>query len=438
MKKRIAHRFPLKDSVDFKRRLLSYYQQEEYFCMLDSNQAESSYTSHETLIGVGVVDMLVCAAGKAFDALENFRQQHQDWCFGWLGYDLKSELESLTTGGVDNLRFPDLCFFVPKFIFELTASAVKVHAHCSVQEAQSIIDVIQATSAHHHTSGPFEGGNLIARDTREAYLKKAQTFLDHIHRGDIYEANFCTQFYAEKVRLNSLKAFLDLNAVSEPPFAVYARFGDYHVMSASPERYLKKEGNLLVSQPIKGTARRSMAIVEDQALRTELFKDPKERSENVMIVDLVRNDLARIAAKGSVEVEELFGIYSFKQVHQMISTITARLAPEYNAMDAIKASFPMGSMTGAPKISAMKIIEQNESFKRGLYSGAIGYFTPDDDFDFNVVIRTILYNQNLNELAFGVGSALTAAATPEKEYEECLLKAKALIQVLALQGIRFE
>ena len=201
-------------------------------------------------------------------------------------------------------------------------------------------------------------------------------------------------------------------------------------MSASPERYLKKVGNQLISQPIKGTARRFADAVLDAQAKEQLSTDPKERSENIMIVDLVRNDLSRTAAKGSVQVEELCAIYSFEQVHQMISTITSEMLPEYKAVDALQTTFPMGSMTGAPKISAMQIIEQLEETKRGLYSGAVGYFTPEGDFDFNVVIRSILYNEQNQYVSFSVGSAITALSVPENEYEECLVKAKAMREVL--------
>ena len=180
----------------------------------------------------------------------------------------------------------------------------------------------------------------------------------------------------------------------------------------------------------KRQAARSSNATEDLNLKNNLLADPKERSENVMIVDLVRNDLSRIAKKGSVLVEELHAIYSFKQVHHLISTIKAELRPEISAVDAICASYPMGSMTGAPKISAMKIIENLECSKRGLYSGSVGYFTPDGNFDFNVVIRSILYNAKTSYVSLSVGSAITAKSVPEKEYEECLIKAKALIEVL--------
>jgi para-aminobenzoate synthetase component 1 len=438
MKQRQIHQFPLLHSAGFKKKLLSFYKAENHLVYLESNHGSLNYDSYASLIGVGAIDRITCKSGTAVEQLGAFRTVHPDWMFGFLGYDLKNELENLESTNQDLLDFPDLCFFVPELVFEISDKEVKLHSFITLQnDAEKLIQKIH----DHSFSDPKPVAQQVvlkAKDSKEAYLQKAQKVLDHIHRGDIYEANFCTQFYAQDVVLDTQKAFYDLNSISEPPFAVYARLGSYYAISASPERYLKKTGNQLISQPIKGTAKRSTDLTEDESLKEALFNDPKERSENVMIVDLVRNDLSKTAVKGSVAVEELFGIYTFKQVHQMISTVMAELDQKYTAIDAIKTSFPMGSMTGAPKISAMEIIEKNESFKRGLYSGAIGYFTPQNDFDFNVVIRTILYNEDRNTLSFSVGSALTAAAIPEKEYEECFLKARALIEVLALQGICFD
>jgi para-aminobenzoate synthetase component 1 len=268
------------------------------------------------------------------------------------------------------------------------------------------------------------------RIPRENYLEKVSKISEYIQHGDLYEANFCMEFYAENTTINPLEKFQKLTEISKAPFSVYFKNNINFLLSASPERYLKKEGERLISQPIKGTARRFSDPLEDEKSKKALALDPKERAENIMITDLVRNDLSHTAQKGSVIVEELCGIYSFMQVHQMISTITSKLDPQYSAIEAIKTTFPMGSMTGAPKISAMKIIEEVEETKRGLYSGSVGYITPTGDFDFNVVIRSILYNQEKKYVSFSVGSAITAQSVAEKEYEECLLKAKAMLEVL--------
>ena len=254
--------------------------------------------------------------------------------------------------------------------------------------------------------------------------------LRHIERGDIYEANFCQEFFSENTKIDPLKSYLHLNEISKPPFATFLKFDKHYVLSASPERYLKKTGERIVSQPIKGTAKRLEDPSEDKKMVEKLSLDPKERSENIMITDLVRNDLSKIAEKGSVKVEELCKIYSFEQVHQMISTISCTVSADLSPVKIIKNTFPMGSMTGAPKISAMKIIEELEDAKRGLYSGAVGYFEPNGDFDFNVIIRSILYNEDLNYVSYSVGGAITVKSIPENEYEECLIKAKAMREVL--------
>jgi para-aminobenzoate synthetase component I len=266
--------------------------------------------------------------------------------------------------------------------------------------------------------------------SKRNYIEKVAKMLSHINRGDIYEANFCMEFYAENVKLNPIEVYQKLEAISEAPFSVFFKNNTDYLLSASPERYLRKEDTKVISQPIKGTAKRYEDPELDKKSKIELSQNPKERTENIMIVDLVRNDLSHTAIKGSVIVEELCGIYSFKQVHQMISTISAEVLHTTSPIDIIKTTFPMGSMTGAPKISAMKIIEDLEETKRGLYSGAVGYFTPSGDFDFNVVIRSILYNSDANYVSFSVGSAITSASIPENEYEECMLKAKAMFEVL--------
>jgi para-aminobenzoate synthetase component 1 len=242
--------------------------------------------------------------------------------------------------------------------------------------------------------------------------------------------NFCQEFYAEDAELDPYSYYIHLNKLSPAPFSVFYRTDGNYLISSSPERYLRKTGNRIISQPIKGTAPRHPDPAKDKASKQKLESDPKERAENVMIVDLVRNDLSRTAAKGSVKVEELCGIYSFSQVHQMISTVTSTLDSRFDFVDLLSTTFPMGSMTGAPKIRAMELIEDYEETKRGLYSGAVGYITPDGDFDFNVVIRSVLYNSKTKYLSFITGGAITSGSTAEREYNECLLKAKAITESL--------
>lgn len=237
-------------------------------------------------------------------------------------------------------------------------------------------------------------------------------------------------FFSENAVIDPLSVFVELNKLSPNPFSAFFKLRDKYILCATPERFLAKRGNKLISQPIKGTAKRGVTAAEDEELMTRLQNHPKELQENVMIVDLVRNDLTLSARPGTVKTEELYGIYSFAHVHQMISTVVCEIADGISDAEIIKNTFPMGSMTGAPKISAMRLMEKYESSRRGVYSGAIGYFSPDGDFDFNVVIRTVLYNQARQYLSFHAGSAITYHADAEKEYEECLLKAQAILEVL--------
>ena len=249
--------------------------------------------------------------------------------------------------------------------------------------------------------------------------------LQHIQRGDIYEVNYCQEFVAEGVEVDPMALYLSLNLHTRAPFSALLTCPQGSLVSGSPERFLRKTGERIVSQPIKGTAPRGATPEEDQALAAALRADPKEISENVMITDLVRNDLSRVADRGSVRVDELCGIYSFRTVHQMISTVSCT-ADGVHPVDVVKACFPMGSMTGAPKVRAMELTEEIEHRRRGWYSGAVGYFSPDGDFDLNVVIRSLAYRPDRGVLTAGVGGAITAKALPENEYEECLLKLRAL------------
>jgi para-aminobenzoate synthetase component 1 len=345
---------------------------------------------------------------------------------------VKNASENLTSTNVDDLGFAELFFFQPQKILFIKDNRVEFRYLSMVEDEidtdfKAICDIVLKPKK---TTISNEEVEIRSRISKKDYLKKVDKILEYIHKGDIYEVNFCQEFYAENTSINPLDIYEDLNTISEAPFATFLKIDHQFLLCASPERYLKKEGRKIISQPIKGTAKRFKNRLEDQKTATALSKDTKERSENIMIVDLVRNDLSKSAKKGSVQVEELCKVSSFKQVHQMISTVVSEIKDDVHLVDVIKDTFPMGSMTGAPKISAMKIIESLEETKRGLYSGTVGYFTPNGNFDFNVVIRSILYDAEKKYLSFSVGSAVTAKSSPEKEYEECLLKAKAMQFVL--------
>lgn len=413
----------------FKQQLLLWSQQFREIIFMDSNDYPQEYSSYDCLLAVDAFTSVKTDYHNAFEDLKQYQQATKDWLFGYLGYDLKNDSEQLESHNFDGLNFPDLFFFQPKKIFLLKGNQVEIkYLNMCDDEVEEDFEEITISSSTENIQNPKL--EIEQRISKENYISKVNAMLEHIHRGDIYEANFCMEFYAENATINPLEKFQKLNEISQPPFAVFFKNNTHFLLSATPERYLRKEGELLISQPIKGTAERFLDPKLDELSKEKLTSDPKERAENIMITDLVRNDLSRTAQKGSVQVKELCAIYSFMQVHQMISTITSKLDPQYSVVEALKKTFPMGSMTGAPKISVMKIIEELEETKRGLYSGAIGYFTPDGDFDFNVVIRSILYNQENQYVSFSVGSAITSLSDPEREYEECLLKAKAMRAVL--------
>lgn len=426
--------------------MLAWAQQYREVVFFDSNNYHRQYAEYDAILAVDAFTSIITDYHKAFEDLAIYRKTTADWIFGYLSYDLKNDTEALTSNNFDGLGFADLFFFQPKKIFLLKGDVLELRylSMCDDEMEGDVEEVLKsevgspksdagqlkATTQQTSSDIGHRTPYILQRISRESYLDKAGQMLAHIYRGDIYEANLCMEFYAEDAVINPLETYSRLNALSEPPFAVFLKNYKQYLLSASPERYLKKEGSKVISQPIKGTARRSSDLAEDKAIKTALAANEKERAENIMIVDLVRNDLSHTAEKGSVKVEELCMPYTFKQVHHLISTVVAEVADDVWAEDILKTTFPMGSMTGAPKISAMQIIEKLEETKRGLYSGAVGYFTPDGDFDFNVVIRSILYNEQHKYVSFSVGSAITAEAIPENEYEECLLKANAMRQVL--------
>ena len=412
----------------FKNQLLDWSQQFREMVFLDSNNYHQKQSSFDCVLAVDAFTSVKTDFHNAFEDLNQYQQQTKDWLFGYLSYDVKNDVEDLHSNNFDGLHFPDLFFFQPKKLFLLKGNQLEVRylQLCDDEIESDLIDIennCQLSIINYQLS-------IQQRISKESYIAKVNQMLEHIHRGDIYEANFCMEFYAENAIIEPVKIYQKLNAISKPPFAIFFKNKEQYLLCASPERYLRKEGNKVISQPIKGTAKRFSDLVLDENSKTELETNPKERSENIMIVDLVRNDLSHTAIKGSVEVEELCGIYTFEQVHQMISTVVSTVETTTSPIEILRTTFPMGSMTGAPKISAMKIIEELEETKRGLYSGAVGYFSPENDFDFNVVIRSILYNAQEKYVSFSVGSAITSQSNPEQEYEECLLKAKAMFEVL--------
>lgn len=416
--------FTSPDITTFKQKALQWASRFDVACYLDSNNFSDPYSNFDALIAAGVKHELKADIGSAFEQLERFRNEHPGWMTGFFTYDLKNEVEQLSSSNPDHLHFPDLYFFVPEHLIRIVGDEVFIES----DNPQSLLYQLEKQKINTAQSTPSI--ILQSRFNRAAYIDTVKKIQEHIVRGDIYVSNFCQEFYADDTEIDTVDVFTRLNALSPNPFACFFKHYQQYIICASPERFLAKRCNKLISQPIKGTAKRQADLQQDELAKHELQTNQKERQENVMVVDLVRNDLTHSAKPGTVKTEELFGIYSFNQVHQMISTVVCELQDGLSDVQAIKNTFPMGSMTGAPKISTMQLMEQCERSRRGVYSGAAGYFSPDGNFDFNVIIRTLLYNVENKYLSLHVGSAITYDADPEMEYEECLVKASAMFEVL--------
>ncbi|MGB0933126.1 MAG: anthranilate synthase component I family protein [Lishizhenia sp.] len=390
---------------------------------LNSNDGSS-------IIGFGGNKSVVATKTSNLDEIQHFLDEHKNtYIFCYIGYDVKNQIEKLSSQNYDGCKMPNFFFFSPQYVAKIDAKeSVFLQGEDNTEARQFITDFLKKENL---SSSKQQSIQLKPRTTKENYLRTVKQLKQHIQQGDIYEITYCQEFYQDNVRLTDpIETYFNTNAVTKGPFSAYLSFDDNYILCGSPERFLQKDGETLISQPIKGTAKRGETLSSDQRIKTELLNDPKERAENVMIVDLVRNDLSKIAKKNSVKVEELFGIYSFETVHQMISTIKTEQKDESTFTDLLRALFPMGSMTGAPKYSAMKLIEVYEDFKRGVFSGSIGYIKPNGDFDLNVVIRSILYNAKEEYISCPVGGAITINSDPEKEYEECITKIGAILKAL--------
>ena len=427
-----ATSFPVNKFPDFRIQMLNWANRFGIFCFLDNLQYDYSQPAFECLLGVGIENSLSAVAGSAFKSLKDLcSNENDEWLFGHFAFDLKNETERLSSGNFDGIEFPDLFFFVPKVVIQLDDTSVTITLE---GDASEVLNSILSCPKYILASAEQQV-EVQSRIPKNEYISTVEKLKQHILHGDCYEINFCQEFFAEDVVLDPLIIYDRLSKISPNPFSALYKLEDKYCCCASPERYLKKTGNRIFSQPIKGTSKRDHEHRKaDEESREYLLHSKKEKSENVMVVDLVRNDLSRVCIPGSVRVDELFGLYSFPQVHQMISTISGELRTETDPVEVIRKTFPMGSMTGAPKLRVLELIEQYEQTRRGLFSGAIGYFKPlgngQTDFDFNVVIRSIMYNAGKKYLSFQTGSGITFYCDAEKEYEECLLKAAAIRAIL--------
>lgn len=429
MRLRTTFSLPENFNID---QLLNWAEKYSPVLVLNSNKKAQNfidpYSKFEILAAIGSIDQLTEA--NDFFTQADTHLKVKDWHFGHLSYDLKNDLEDLHSNHPDHIQFSAAHFFRPRWVLYTERSELHIEYDPQFDSGEQIQQLAQELFNTKHGEKLNPVHDIQTRVTEKEYISNVLKIQEHIQRGDIYEMNYCIEFFAENAHLRPALSYSRLNTISPMPFSCFYKMNDHYLLCASPERFIAKRGNKLISQPIKGTAKRGDTLSEDEKIRQDLYANEKERSENVMIVDLVRNDLSRTAARGTVKVEELFGIYSFQSLHQMISTVVSELNPEYSGLDAIRFAFPMGSMTGAPKVRAMQLIEEFESTKRGLYSGAVGYIDPNGDFDFNVVIRSIQYNAITKYISFMVGSAITIGSDAEKEYRECLLKAESMMLAL--------
>jgi len=368
---------------------------------------------------------------EVIDTFEKFVSKGGgSWTFGWLGYELKNGIYDLNTKRRNSLEMPDLAWWEPEVVIRWGAHKKPevIQGDAESELAKEGVDCIVKEGVCQEMMGVDE---MVWSWKKDEYITNYETVAKLIQAGDVYELNLCQTLNGHAPASSSWGLFAKLYAETKAPFSAYLQCGDSRIMCGSPERFLKRERNTLISQPIKGTIRRGANKEADLKLIESLKNCEKERAENIMITDLVRNDLSRVAKRGTVEVKELCEIYSFETVHQMISKIQCEIKPSTGIAEILRATFPMGSMTGAPKLASMKHIEEVEEQGRGIYSGSIGYISPNGDFDLNVIIRSLFHNGRTRKLAASVGGAITSLSNAEDEYVECQLKAEALLRAVS-------
>ncbi len=421
---RTYQKFSVTNTDVFKKRLFCWAEKFNVVCFLDSQQYSSPYHSFDCIAAVGAKTFFE-GGEHLLSALRGFDNDNKDWIFGHFNYDVKSKIEPLSSSNTDTTGFPDCFLFVPDVLVQLNGDSCTI-GHFTTN-AQQIFNDIASTDLPAANKVSIQFTN---RMQQADYLQKLGRLKDHLHKGDCYEINFCQEFFASAF-IDAANVYLQMMEMFPNPFSAFYKLNEHHVLCASPERYIKRTGDQIISQPIKGTAPRSPDAVTDRNNLKTLLESEKERRENIIVVDLVRNDLSKVCRQGTVQVSELCGPYSFPQVHQMISTVTGELRRNVDFPEILQATFPMGSMTGAPKKRVMELIEQYEITKRGIYSGTIGYLTPTKDFDFNVVIRSFVYNHKTGYISYHAGSGITSLSNPQAEYDECITKASAITKLFS-------
>lgn len=427
--KRKIKRFKVSNINDFIDKTCDLASKEHFFIRLENHSIQYPQGSFPRLIAFGAQSSLSLSEYKnTFGLLNDYYSKTNDWIFGYLSYDLKNDTEKLQSKNADLKNFPELSFFCPVDIIEIMENAVEIKSLRNPDQVfEEIINHKPGTSQPNKSTDVNFKPNI----SQKEYLEVINKLRKHIYDGDIYEINYCMEYSAKTTGINAYSHWQSLCEKSPTPFAAYFKSNNYTLMCSSPERFLKRNEAHIISQPIKGTIETGETDTDRQKNKRTLLNSEKERAENMMIVDLVRNDLAKSALPGSVKVDELFGIYEFRHLFHMISTVIAEKKKSIESIDIIKNAFPMGSMTGAPKIKVMELIEHYEKSKRGIFSGTVGFIDPAGNFDFNVIIRSLFYNSGTNILSYSVGSAITFDSDPQYEFEECQLKAKAIREIFA-------
>ncbi len=353
---------------------------------------------------------------------------------GYLTYDYGRKFEQISSRHPKKIQMPEAQFtFFDNYLIEDTLEKkLWITAHGEQKKAETsisqIVSQIQScpempSCGRHSHVAPYH-----PNFQKEEYKRAVDRMISYITEGDIYIANMTQQLQVQS-SLSPYEAFRYLRSYNPSPFGAYLNYGDFQIVCSSPERFLQVRDGLVETRPIKGTRKRGSTPEEDQALRRELENSSKDHSELLMIVDLERNDLNHVCEPGSVKVTEHFAVEAYATVFHLVSTIVGKLRPNLGLMDLIRAAFPGGSITGAPKIRAMEIIDELENDRRNLYTGSIGYLSLDGSCDLNIVIRTALHKNGTYYL--GVGGGITCESDLEFEYEETLQKAKAVLEALS-------
>jgi para-aminobenzoate synthetase component 1 len=405
--------FQINNSISDKTLIETLYPND--FCLIDKNNGDF-------VIGWEIEDVLEQNLFQ-IDEFDEFTKNSDSYLFGYFGYDIKNSiLPKSESNNNDIHNFPELVFYKTKHV------VIKQNNQCIYYGTKKDYKAFQQLILKPKQYSVLHQNNLHLESSisKQDYIKNVNKLKEHIQFGNIYEVNYCIQFKKINKSIHSIQTYFNLKQNTKAPFSSFFKYKHIEILSASPERFYKKQQNTIISQPIKGTAARGKTSLEDEKIKTQLKTNSKEISENVMIVDLVRNDLSKLPNVIDVKTPELCKLYTFDTVHQLISTVKAQTKNNLTSKKIIKNLFPMGSMTGAPKIRACQTIDVIENFKRGIYSGSIGFITPENNHDFNVIIRTILYNSNNKTVSVSVGGAITIKSKPEEEYNECLLKLKAI------------